>query len=221
MTQENKELTTALVQVKPELNLEVKAFYDEAIKLQEYANARVIITAEDLKPATNDLSIIAKVKKAFEEKRKEYVKPLQDYVKEVNEAFKTLMLPIEQADSITRNKILAYQKEQERIRQEQEEINRMRLEAAQKEMELKGELTESVDLVKVATEAPTRIHTDMGTVGQRDNWKWEVMDFALVPNEYKMINSGILTPVIKASKGKIIIPGIRIFNKPIIAVNTN
>ncbi|GAI94168.1 unnamed protein product, partial [marine sediment metagenome] len=51
-------------------------------------------------------------------------------------------------------------------------------------------------------------------------WKWEVVDFALVPDSYKMINSGVLTPVVKASKGKIEIPGIRIFNEPIIAVNT-
>lgn len=210
---------TAMVRVKPELDTEVQTFYDHALGLKKYAEQRVITTVDDLKPATDDLSIIAKVKKAFEEKRKEYVKPLQEHVQEINDAFKKLMEPIEIADNITRQKILAFRQEQDRIRREQEEINRKRQEAADAEMRLKGELSESVNLVEVSAEAPKRVETDMGAIGQRDNWKWEVVDFALVPDEYKMINAGVLTPVVKASRGKIVIPGIRIFNEPIIAVN--
>lgn len=212
------EQTTALV--KPQDNTEVMAFYNEALSLQEYAEARVIVTAEDLKPTTDDLSIIARVKKGMEGKRKEYVVPLQDQVKEINEAFKTLMEPIEVADKTTRNKILAYRQEQERIRLEQEEINRLKMEAAQKEMKLTGDLSESVDLVEVIPEAPTTVRTDFGTQGQRDNWKWEVTDFALVPDEYKMINAAVLTPAAKSYKDTRTIPGIRIFNDPIIAVKT-
>jgi len=210
---------TAIVRVKPEQDIEVQSFYDQALKLAEYAEARDIAIIEDLKPATDDLSIIARVKKALEAKRKEFIQPLQDHIKEINDAFKRLMEPIEIADKTTRSKILAFQQEQERIRREQEEVNRLRMEAAQKEMELKGELSELVSLVEVSPEAPKRVSTDMGTAGQRDNWKWEVVDFALVPDGYKMINSGVLTPVVKASKGKITIPGIRIYNEPIIAVN--
>lgn len=214
------ETNTVMVRVKPEQDTEVQSFYDQALKLAEYAEARDIAITEDLKPATDDLSIIAKVKKALEAKRKEFIQPLQDHIKAINDVFKRLMEPIEIADRVTRSKILAFQAEQDRIRREQEEINRKRQEAAEAEMKLKGELSESVNLVEVSPEAPKRVSTEMGTVGQRDNWKWEVVDFALVPDEYKMINSGILTPVVKASKGKIIIPGIRIFNEPIIAVNT-
>lgn len=211
---------TAIVKVNPGIDAEVVAFYNEAIKMQEYASARTIANIEDTKIATNDLSLIAKIKKALEEKRKEYVKPLQDHVKDINEVFKTLMHPIEEADRITRTGMLDYQREQTRIRQEQERINQMRLDAAKAEMELKGELTESVGLVEVMPEAPKRVSTDMGTAGQRDNWKYEVIDFSLVDDQWKMINAGVLTPVVKASKGKIIIPGIRIYNEPIIAVNT-
>jgi len=212
--------TTAIVQIEPQKDTEVINLYNEALKLQEYAESRVVATVDDMKPATDDLNIISKLKKALEEKRKEYTQPINDHLKAVNEAFKTLMEPIEQADSINREKILAFQLKQKLIREEQERINALRLEAAQKEMELKGEITESVDLVEVSPEAPKRVSTEMGTIGQRDNWKWEVMDFSLVPDEYKMINAGILTPVVKASKGKIVIPGIKIFNEPILAVNT-
>jgi len=211
--------TTAIVRVKPEQDIEVRSFYDQALKLAEYAEARQIAIAEDLKPATNDLSIIAKVKKALEEKKKEYIKPLQDHVKEINEAFKTLLNPIEQADRITRQKILSFQQEQDRLHREQEEINRQKAELEAREAALNGREVEPVEMVEVTPEAPKRVSTDMGTTGLRDNWKWEVVDFALVPDSYKMINSGVLTPVVKASKGKIEIPGIRIYNEPIIAVN--
>ena len=211
-------METALVK-KPHDDLEVMSFYNEAVKLQEYAEKLEIITSLDLKPATNDLSIIAKVKKGMEGKRKEYVVPLQNQVKEFNEAFKTLMAPIEEADRITRTKMLAFTREQERIRQEQEEINRKRQEAAESEMKLKGELSESVNLVEVAPEAPKRVSTEMGTTGQRDNWKWEVTDFALVPDEYKMINPALLTPAAKSYKDTRTIPGIRIYNEPGITVN--
>lgn len=195
---------------------DIKTFYLEAVKLQEFAIERVIATAEDLKPATDDLSIIAKVKKALEEKWKGFVRPLQDHVKEINDAFKALMLPIGEADRITRDKILGFNKEQERIRQEQEEINRKRQEAAEAEMRLKGELSESVNLVEVAEEAPKRVSTEMGTTGQRMIKKWELVDMAQVPEEYKILDSARVTKVVKA--GIPSIPGIRIYEEPIITV---
>lgn len=212
--------TTALVKVNPDADIEVMAFYNEAVRLKEFAEDRVIANLEDMTLATDDLAIIAKVKKGMEEKRKDYLKPFQDHVKETNEAYKSLMEPIEMADRINKDKILAYRQEQERIRLEQEEINRMRLEAAQKEMELTGELSESVGLVEVAPEAPKRVSTDMGTAGQRDNWKWEVVDFSIVPDEYKMINPAVLTPAAKSYKDTRTIPGVRIYNEPIIAIHT-
>ena len=207
----------ALVKVKPEADSEIMAFHQDAVRLLEYATARVIATVEDLKPASDDLVIIRKVKKGMEDKRKEYLQPFQSHVKETNEAYKFLMEPIEQADKITVDKILAFDTEQKRIRQEQERINSLRMEAAQKEMKLNGEISESVNLVEVLPEAPKRVSTDMGSVRQRENWKCEVIDFALVPDQYKMINAGVVTPVVKASKGKITIPGIRIYLEKILA----
>lgn len=209
--------TVAMIKVKPDLDAEVKTIYIEALKLQEYAESRVIATAEDLKPATDDLSIIAKVKKALEEKRREYLKPLQDHVKEINEVFKTLTYPIEEANRVTRSKILAFQAEQDRIRREQEEINRKRQEAAEAEMRLTGELSESVNLVEVSPEAPKKISTEMGTVGQRMIRKYRVINFAELPDQYKIENSALLNKVVKA--GIPTIPGVEIYEEPILTVN--
>ena len=214
------EKATALANA-PGADIQVIDYYNQALGLQKYAESRVIATVEDIKGATDDLSIISKLKKAMDGKRKEYLDPLKAQAEAIRSTYDYLMLPIIEADKITRGKMLAFDAEQKRIRQEQEEINRLRIEAAEKEAALTGagELTEPVDLIEVSPEAPKRVSTEMGTVGQRGNWKWEVVDFSLVPDEYKMINAGVLTPVVKASKGKITIPGIRIYNEPIIAVN--
>ncbi|KKM14456.1 hypothetical protein LCGC14_1705850, partial [marine sediment metagenome] len=155
------EQSTSLVTL--ENDTEVKAFFDQAVGLREYAEDLVILTAEDLAPVTNDLSVIAKVKKGMKDKRESYVKPLKDRAADFIEAFKILMAPVEKADSILREKMLTYNKEQERIRQEQEEINRKRQEAAEAEMKLKGELTESVNLVEVIPETAKRVSTGMGS----------------------------------------------------------
>ncbi len=210
----------ALVTVEPQADAEVMAFYNQALQLRDYAKARIIATNEDLKPANDDLIIIRTVKKGMENKRKDYLRPFQDHVKETNEAYKALMEPIEQADKITADKMLKFSREQERKRREAERIEQEKLRLAREEMELKGEHTVDLTPVEKPEIVPDRIRTDMGTTGMRDVWKWEEVDFSLVPDEYKMINAGILTPVVKASKGRITIPGIRIFNDPTIAANT-
>ena len=211
---------TAIIKISPSSDAQVMAFYNEAIGLQRYAEARVIKTTEDMKPANDDLNIIRRLRKMMEEKRKEYVSPLNDHVKVINNTFKTLMEPVEIADKITGDKMLAFNREQDRIRREQEEVNRLRQLAAEKDAALhNGEISEPVNLVEVIPEAPRRISTDMGSSGMRDNWVWKLIDIRLVPVDYLMVNVGVLTPVVKASKGRLTIPGIEIYNEPIIATH--
>ena len=204
-------IETALIQIRPDTDEKVVSLYQEAVKLQQYAEARVIQSDGDIKVATDDLSIIAKLKKAIEEKRKEYVGPINEHLKAVNDTFKNFAEPLNQADSITRQKILDYRKEQERIRREQERINQLRMEAARAEMELKGELTESVKVVEIAPEAPTHYRTKSGILGKFMVRKWELVDFNLVPGEYKMLNEVLIGKLVRS--GIKTIPGIRIYEE--------
>lgn len=216
MTEEN---TTALA-LRPGADVEVMSYFDEATKLLAYATERVITEVKDYKVATDDLSILAKLKKSMEEKRKEYLAPHQAQVAAINETYKILMVPILAADQTTREKMLAYTSEQERIRLEQEDINRKRLEAATQEQKLKGELSESVNLVEVVPEATKKASTELGTAGQRDNWCFEVTDFALLPDEYKVADSAMLHAIAKKHHDQKQVPGVRFYNQPIIAVRT-
>lgn len=211
-------VTETALALRPGEDIEAHGYFEEAMKCLEYAKSRVIATVEDVKVATDDLASISKLKKAMEGKKKEYLEPLRVQAEAIRETYSSLMDPIIAAERITKDKMLAFDAEQKRIRQEQERINALRLEAAKKEMELNGELSESVNLVEVAPEVPTTIRTDLGTTGLTDHWKYEVIDFVLLPDEYKVADTAMLNTIAKRHHDTKQIPGVRFYNEPIIAV---
>ena len=93
----------------PETNLEITGYYNEAIKLQQYAESRVIKTLDDAKTANDDLTIIARLKKAMETRRKEELKPIDDARKSIQDNYNKWMAPVLAADIITRDKMKAHQ----------------------------------------------------------------------------------------------------------------
>ncbi len=208
------QVTTALIRIKPDLDVSVREIYTEAVRLLDFAHCREIKTVDDMKDATNDQVIIGDFKKAIEEKRKGYTGPINEHLTAVNQAFKDFALPLLQADSLNRQKMNAYRQKVEAKRQAEEEVNRLRMEAAQKEMELKGELTESVQVIEVQAAPAKTIRTEMGRSTSVDHWKAEVMDFALLPDEYKIENTQKLNATARTFKDKRTIPGVRIYNDP-------
>ncbi len=204
------EQETALISVRPEADPKVTALYEEGIALKERAEALVILSNDDIRTATDELNVIAALTKALETKRKEYTVPLNDHLKEFNAAFKAFVAPIETANTITRDKILVYRKEQDRIRAAEEEINRKREEAAREEMALKGELTEDVNLVPVTPEAPTAYHSGFATAGVKRTWHFEIDDLAQLPREYMVPDmTKIRNVVIAMKQAGHPIPGVR------------
>jgi ATPase subunit of ABC transporter with duplicated ATPase domains len=156
----------------------------------------------------------------MESKRKEYLTPHQEEIKSINETYKKYMNPIEEADQLIRSQIINYNREQDRIRREQEEINRKRLEAAEAEMKLKGELTEPTKVVEVIPEPAKTTRTDIGTASQRDNWKFEVIDIDKVPRKYLMPDTVLLNNIAKKHHDGYPIEGVRFYNEPIINVRS-
>lgn len=215
----NNPATETALALRPGEDIEAHDWHNEAIRLLDFAEGRVIATVEHIKAATDDLSIISKLKKLMENKRKSLLDPLKLQSDAIRETYNYLMAPVLEADKITRDKMTAFWREQERIRREQEEINRLRIEAAQKEKELKGDITEPVELVEVMQEAPTQVTTEMGTTGLRDNWKYEVVDFALLPDGYKLADTALLNAIAKKHHDQKSVPGVRFYNEPIVTVS--
>ncbi len=219
LSQPDIDITETSLVLRPGEDIEVHWYFLEAIKLLDYAEHRAIKTLDDAQTATNDLSIISKLKKAMDAKRKEKLAPHEAQVKAIRDTYTYLMTPVLEAERITKSKQVAFLQEQERIKREQEEINRKRMEAAQAEMKLKGELTESVNLVEV-TEAPEHIRAELGVTGMVDHWVFEVVDFSQVPDEYKVVDSTMLNAIARKYHDQKPVRGIRFVNQPYIATRT-
>lgn len=211
--------STSLIHIKPEQDAKVIALYQEGMKLRDFAVTRIILTNDDLTPATNDLAIIKKTKNAIEELRKEYVNPIRHQLDTVNGTFKDFTAPLDEANTINRQKVQSYQAEVARQVAEAEAINRDKLDLARREMELKGEYT--VDLSPTETpELRRRVHAEMGSTSTQKNYKWEVDDISKIPREYLMPNHVLIGQVVRSSKGMMAIPGIRTWAEDAIRVNT-
>jgi hypothetical protein len=211
------EITTAIVNVAPGQDERVIALFTEVTGLLSYAHSRSIASDEDVSNATNDLSLMAKLKKAIEEKRKEYIDPLNSHLKDINDKFKLLSEPLGQADRMTREKVMAYRTEVERKRREIEEVNREAEELARKQAALNnGQFTVDTTPIVVPASPPDHVRTDAGMLGTQDHWVFEVMDFSLLPTEYKMVDAAKLGKVVRAGLHNI--PGVRIWNEPTLRV---
>ena len=73
-------------------------------------------------------------------------------------------------------------------------------------MMLKGELTESVNLVEARPEPPAHYRTIAGDLGKVLTWKFEVVDFGALPDDYKLPD---LVKIRRVVTARATIPGVR------------
>ena len=210
METENK-LIEVMVRIAPEVDDAVQKLIIQVNDLKRWAEQRAIASLEDIKAATDDLTLIANLKKALEEKRKEYVGPLNEHVKTINAIFKGISQPLEDADKTTRDKILAYRKEQEDIRRKLEEAARLQTEALAQQVKAGLPVAEIAPIAPAPLPVPDKVYRDTGSLGIVMIKKWEVLNLAQVPDEYKILDAARITKVVKA--GIPSIPGIRIYEE--------
>ena len=199
------------VQALPENDLTVKQLYTDCQAILQMVRDMEVKTVDDFHLAQNRMGGIYSLKKELEAQRTSRTKPLQSQLKQINDSFKSLMEPIVEADNICQGKVMAYKREQDRLRAEAEAINRMQIEAAERKAALEGTLAEPVELVAPITVAPDRVITESGAdINTRKIKKWRVIDQAKVPEEYKVIDNGRVTKAVKGGIGEI--PGIEIYD---------
>ncbi len=191
-------------------DLMVKQFYADSQALLQMVRDMEVKTVDDFHLAQNRMGGIYSLKKELETQRTSRTKPLQSQLKQINDSFKILTEPIQEADTICQGKVMAYKREQDRLRAEAEAINRMKVEAAEREAKLHEKPVEDVQLVAPIAVAPDRVLTDSGAdINTRKIKKWRVIDQAKVPEEYKIIDNGRVTKAVKGGIGEI--PGIEIY----------
>jgi hypothetical protein len=213
----------ATIRINPDLDTQVSLYKAEAERLLGYATARIILSDADVKAATDDLSVLARLKKAIEAKRQEYVGPINEHLKAVNNAFKSFAGPLEIADATTRQKIMGYRRAEDEKARKIEEANAMRMEAARLEAEASGtgEIQESVQLTEAPAPLPKTVTTDNGAASTVKNWHAQVVDFKLLPDEYKLPNQSMLDFLAKkiSKNGVPTIPGVKFYSEETLRVN--
>jgi hypothetical protein len=187
---------------------------DKYIKIAErWEKERPTIDNDDQsEAATNYLKKLGELLGAFEKKREAEKKPFLDAGRKVDGFFKGETAILVASDTSVRKKLGAYQ--QKKLKDERERKAKAEEEARKAVQEAKTEEQTVAALGKVAAAAapiePVRTRTDTGALASaRTVWSHELVDLALVPREYLMLNPDAVKAALKAGVREI--PGLKIF----------
>ena len=179
---------------------QIQTVKSKVSSLVERANSFIVETIEDVSSASEFLKTIKGMENKVEEKRLEFIQPLNQSLKAINDTFRKLRMPLEQVRKSLSNKILSWRKEEEeKIRKEEE--RRRKIQEAHKKAG--HEIKEVVELEKVKA--------TIGSTRTKKVWTFEIVDFSKVPDSYKELNSVAVNQAIRTGVREI--NGLKIFQK--------
>ena len=157
----------------------------------EKAGSYVVSTIGDVDNASAFLKELKDMEKVIEDKRVTFTKPLNESLKNINDTFKKMREPLEQARDLLTRKILTWKRiESERVAAEQA--------AYRKIQEAEAELCR-LQNKPVVVEEPIVIAPVVNKIGNMQTvkrWGFYVTDFSKVPDDYKIIDTpGIHTAI--------------------------
>ena len=205
---------TAVIRINPDSDEAFVALRSEAERLLIWAQARTVANDNDLKGAADDLNILAGYRKRLKEKQSDWTGPIREHLEKVAGAFRSISDPLDQADQITKDKIGAYRQILKDRTAAAEKANALRLQAAQLEAAANDGVISEPVVIKPVPPAPAKtLRTDVGTLTSREDWDYEIVDVSQLPREYLKPDLVKLRHDVVTNKGKLVIPGIRQFQK--------
>ncbi len=139
----------------------------------------------------------------------------------------SLLKPLQESESLLKNKMSVFWEAQEKIRieaerkaaEEAEKLNSEAVAAIKEGDEEKAqELTTQANIRTAAVQvsAPQKV----SGISVREVWKWEVTDINAVPRQYLIVNESALNAIAKSAKDTLKVPGIRFYAEKSIAART-
>jgi hypothetical protein len=177
---------------------EIQVLEKQVSPLIEKAGSYIINSVEVVDEASHFLRQVKDTENEIEKARLKITAPLNLSLKEANDLFRNLTAPLGQARMLLTNKILVW-KQAETKRIEAEEAKSRKLQ----------EYHESVGHNVSAPKVLERLDNKIGNTQTVKFWTFEVEDTAKVPDQYKVVNSSLITQAIR--DGVRIIPGVKIF----------
>ncbi|MBW1779005.1 MAG: hypothetical protein JRJ54_15695, partial [Deltaproteobacteria bacterium] len=198
--------------------------FEDQIRLCELrAKDAEIKTDADLAEVTEGAAAIKRLVKQIEDKRKEVIGPHDRFVRRVNAFVRGFRDKLTGIEKELKRKIGNYSYQQELKRREEEKRIKEALKKEQEALDAAADQAgvERVVLPDVAPvpEKRTTARTESGTASTRFELDFEVVEFDKVPRRYLTVNERAVKDAIKA--GVRDIPGVRIFEKPVVSVRTN
>jgi len=179
---------------------------------------KIVDDQTDLR-AKQILTEVTQAKKKLEDLRKEFVRPFNEGVKNINSFFKERILPADETIGVIKNKVGVYFREKaiaaEKERKRQEILAAKRQETADKKAQKEGTIASAVP-VPTMPEPEKTTRTQGGSVTTRKVWKFQVNDVSRVPDEYKIVDERKIRQAV--SSGIRDIPGVVIYQDEEVAV---
>lgn len=173
-------------------------------KAVEFAEALDMITGftiedqEDANFAQEQLKQAKSEYKKLDSERKKATKPMNDSIKVINGWFKPALNTLAAIEKEWKNKLLQAKKGLEEKRE------RLLLEARESE-------NPHEQLV-----AASQSHVETQSISYVDNWVFEVEDESKIPAEFMIPDRAAIAKVVKMMKDGTKIPGVRVWNEPIV-----
>lgn len=192
----------------------------------EKADEIVIFTRNDLSIATDICSEIKKRIKVIEDEREKIVRPINEGVKQVNNNFKTIRIPLEEAETRLKSSMLKFQQEEQRKADDE----RRKAEAAEKER-IKKEQEDNADnnvieppkeivtAAPISTFKPSTYGQTGATSTLKKVWKFEVTDISALATsrpDLVQVDQVKVNQEIRGQGGNI--AGLRIFQDDVLQV---
>lgn len=208
--------TKNVIDVKPISTKTVEDLSKEVVALT--AKTVVVKNQTDYNLAGDVLKGIKGLAKRLEEERKKITSPLDAAKKAVQALFVPQQDKLDAAERLIKNAMIAFTDEQERIRRaeeaklqekaekERQEALRKANEARAKGNEAKAEILEEKAASVVAPVLAPRVEQTAGT-SFVVRYSAEVIDFALLPDEYKVVDQKKLDAMARALKDGFNVPG--------------
>lgn len=191
-------------------------------KLDKKSQTLVVVQSEEDYGKANEFLVEVKGRiNRVKALHTEYVKPLKDHIKKLDELFKEPQRNYEAIESSVKRAMSDFRVEQNRIAAEEEAKRKAEEEAAAKEAEANGDKAPAPAPQPPAVKPTTTHRTDAGKSSEVTVTKFEITDVNKLPKKYKdaileeALKSGladkVLRPYVKADGMKFKANGVRVY----------
>ena len=189
-------------------------FIDQnAVACINTANTLTINSKEEKEQAIFLLTGIAELTRAIEAHYDPHIKIAYEAHKSLTTAKKEALSQLIKAKDSLKAKLSAWELAEEARKAEARKAEEARIAA---------EAASEPDNLDIAMPTETRRQEPEKVDGfsSRDKWEFEVVDKTKIPGEYLTVDMDKIKRLVEATRGEILIPGIRIVKRKVIAIRT-